>query len=87
MNFFKEVWLAYRPYLVKLTVDFLVPVTMWVGLFIFTSLTNLLPIPGWAGEFVIHLHSAGTVAAIGIFGWLSINDIIQIHGRGLVCFA
>ena len=88
MNFFQEVWTGFRPYLVSITQDFLISASLWVFLFIFKLLTYLLPIPGWAGEFIVHVHSAGTLAAVGIFAWMSVIDIIRLKGGGGVeCFA
>ncbi len=73
--------------MVKLTVDFLVTGTLWLGLFVFTVVTNLLPVSGWAGMFFTHVHSAGMVAAFAVFVWLSVNDIIQKHGGANPCLA
>ena len=87
MNFLKEVWAGYRPYLIKIAIDFLIPATLWVALFIFHILTSYLPITGWAGEFIVFLHSAATVGIVGLFAWWSVNDIIQIKGGGIECFA
>ena len=88
MNFFKEVWDGYRPYLVKFTVDFLITATLWLVLFIFKVLTSYLPVSGWAGEFIVAVHSTGTVAAFGVFAWLFVIDIIQTRkGGGIECFA
>lgn len=79
MNFFKEVWYGYRPYLLKLTIDFFVCGSLWLVLFIFKILTALIPVPGWAGNFIMNLHSAGLVAALFILVWLFVNDIFLIH--------
>lgn len=90
MNFFAEVWRGYRPYLVRITTDFLVTATLWAGLFSFKILTYLLPIGGWAGDFIVHVHSAGTLFSIVIFAWLSVNDIYHIHRTHqgtITCFA
>jgi hypothetical protein len=87
VSFFKEVWAGYRPYLVKFIVDFLISATLWVVLFIFKVLTYYLPVSGWAGDFIVHLHAAGTVAAFGIFAWLFVIDIIQTRTGGIECFA
>ena len=87
MNFFKEVWVGYRPYLVKFTIDFLVTASLWMALFIFKYITKFLPITGWAGDFIVALHSAGVVGAVGVFVWLSLNDIIHIRGGRVECFA
>lgn len=87
VNFFKEVWAGYRPYLVKFAIDFLVSASLWVGLFIFKILTHYLPVSGWAGDFIVHLHAAGTVAAFAIFAVLFAIDIIQLRSGGIECFA
>ncbi len=88
MNIFKEVWEGFRPYLLKLSIDFLVPGAMWLFLFAFHGLTKLLPIHGWAGQFILGLHSAGTVVALGIFLFFAVNDIIHIHkGDIATCLA
>ncbi len=83
MNFFEEVWNGYRPYLVKLTIDFLVCGSLWLVLFIFKFLTTLITVPVWAGVLVVNLHSAGVVAVIFILIWLFVNDVAQTH-RGNV---
>jgi len=79
VNFFEEVWRAFRPYLVRLTIDFLVSASLWVALFIFKILTNLIQVPGWAGIFIVNLHSAGIVAALFILVFLFVVDIAQIR--------
>jgi hypothetical protein len=86
-NFFAEVWTGSRPYLVKIATDFLVSGSLYVALFFFKALTWFLPVGGWAGLFIVHLHSAGMVASIAIFAWLSVNDIMRIHGSVGACFA
>jgi hypothetical protein len=42
-------------------------------------MTEALPITGFAAKFVVALHSLGTVAAMAIFLFFSINDIIQVR--------
>jgi hypothetical protein len=42
-------------------VDFLISVSFWLALFFFQGLRELLPITGWAGLVVDHLHSVGIV--------------------------
>ena len=68
MGFLGEVWKGYRPYLVRLAIDFLVSASLWLALYIFKILTDLIQVPGWAGTFVVNLHSAGIVAALFILG-------------------
>ncbi len=81
MNFVKEVWVGYRPYLVRYTVDFLVSGTIWLGLFLFKLFTDFFPVTGSAAKFVVALHSLGTIAAMLIFLTFSVNDTIQIQRR------
>jgi len=86
-NLFGEVWAGYRPYLVKITIDFLVTASLWVGLFTFKVLIYFVPVSGWPGRFIDDIHSAGIVAAFGVFVVISVTDIIQIHGGPAACFA
>ena len=76
MKFSQEVWAGYRPYLVRIIIDFLIPASLWVALYLFHLLTSKLPITGWTGEFIVFLHSAGAVGIFGLFAWWSVNDII-----------
>jgi len=78
MNFVVEIWRGYRPYAVKLAIDFLVSGSLWVGLFLFQLLRETLPITNWEAILIEHLHSAGVVAAFVIFTWLSVADIILV---------
>jgi len=87
MNFFQEVWRGFRPYLVKFAVDFGISGTLWLGLFVFHTLTRFLPVPDWAGTLIVHMHSAGSVAIFGIFAFLSVNDLVHIRRGGGLCFA
>ena len=83
----KEVWAGYRPYLVKFIIDFLISTSLWLFLFVFKLVTYYFPVPGWAGDFAVHLHAAGTVAIFGIFACLFVIDIIQTKWSGIECFA
>lgn len=74
-----EVWLSYRPYFVKIAVDFLIAVSLWVVLFLFKMLTKVLAIDGWAGQFIINMHAAGSVAAFGVFALLFFLDMYSLH--------
>src|SRR5690242_6678417 len=80
-----EIWRGYRPHFVKLAVDFLVSATFWVGLFLFHLLTKLLPVTDWAGKLIANIHSTGVIAGLVVFGWLSLNDIYQIHKSSAPC--
>jgi hypothetical protein len=84
----KEIWAGVRPFFIRIAIDFLLTATLWVGLFLFKVMAHFMPIPNWAGEFVIHLHSLGTVAAVSIFVWYSVLDIIELKGgTKLLCLA
>ena len=85
MNFLVEIWIGYRAYVIKLVQNFLVAASLWLGLFAFKALTYVLPVSDWAGQFIVHVHSVGIVAAFIIFGYLSVNDIIHRHRGGMVC--
>jgi hypothetical protein len=87
VKFFMEAWAGFRPYLLKLTVDFLVAGSIWLFLFLFTLLTKLLPISGWAARFLVFIDSLGAVAAMVMLVWFAVNDTIQLHRGGMVCFA
>jgi hypothetical protein len=87
MNFFREVWTGYRSYLVKFAIDFAISGTLWLGLFVFQGLTRFLPVTDWAGSFIVHLHSAGIVGAVGVFAVLSVADIVSMRKGGLLCLA
>jgi len=86
-RFFEEIWGGVRPFFIKILIDFLITASLWVGLYLFKIMASAMPISGWAGELVIVLHSVGTVAAVGIFMWYSIMDIIEIKGTKLLCGA
>jgi len=79
LNFFREVWVGFRPYLVKILIDLLISSSLWLVVFAFKSITTLLAVDGWVGTFMINLHSAGMVAAIGVFALLFAADIYSIH--------
>jgi hypothetical protein len=88
MNFFKEYWVGFRPYLLRLTISFSVSGILYLGLYLFVRLTEFLPVPGWAGKFIGALHSVGIIVSFGVFALLSVNDIIQVARKGaLVCLA
>ena len=81
MSFPGEVWSGYRPHLVHHTTNFLVSGTIWLFLFLFHLLASLLPISGLAAKFLVALHSLGTIAAMAIFVWFSVNDSIVIYAE------
>ncbi len=80
-DFLDEVWEDAKPYMVKLVVDLLVATSLYLGLYFFKLLSDRLPIPGWAGTFIVNLHSVGIVFAFAVFAGLFIIDVIDINRR------
>jgi hypothetical protein len=78
-----DIWEGFRPYLVKIAIDFLISASLWVVLFLFKALTKLLAIGGWAGDFIVNLHATGAVAAYGIFAILFATDLYTLHREKL----
>lgn len=82
MNFLIETWSLYRPYGLRLLVDFLVSASIWLALYLFEQLRQFVPITGWAASFIDNIHSAGMVFAFLIFGILFVQDIWRLRFRG-----
>lgn len=83
VGFFREIWLSLRPYLQKLVVDLCISASLWIALYVFHSLTDHLAIKGWAGEFIVNIHSLGVVLAFIAFGILFTLDVVAIRaGEG-----
>jgi len=59
--------------------DAIISMSLWVLLWLFKKLTLLLPIGGWAGEWITHIHSTGAVLAFSLFGILFVIDVINHH--------
>ena len=80
---YQEVWIGFRPYLIKLMVDFLVSCSLWTTLFLFKGLTKYLDIGTWAAEWIQNVHSVGALAAYVLFGLLFAIDIYALHTGNL----
>ena len=74
-----EVWLRVRPYALALISDWLIAALIWLLLWMFSRITALVPIEGWAGQFIENIHSVGSALAFGIFAGLLIWDIVEIR--------
>jgi len=81
MNFFVEIWSEYRPYGIKIAVDFLVAGSIYVALFLFQVLRSWLPMSGWRGQFIDNIHAAGGIVAVSVFSLLLVIDIVIIYRR------
>lgn len=80
-GFFREIWLSLRPYLQKFVVDFCISSSLWITLYVFHGLTAYLAIEGWAGKFIVSIHSLGVVLAFLVFGLLFALDVVAIRAE------
>lgn len=79
MNFLEEVWGGSRPYLLKIAINLVVAVSLWVALYVFDLLTRLIRTSTEAGAIILALHSAGVVMAFFVVVWYSVIDIYEVH--------
>ena len=79
---FVEIWLDFRPYLVKLASDFLISISLWVILYLFEHLTQILPVAEWARDFIVYVHSLNIILAYAAFGILFLSDVIVLRNKG-----
>src|SRR5436305_14166548 len=63
-----EVWDRFRPYLIKLGVDFLIFVAIWCVLWAAHRLTKVLPLGTQLSEFLVGFHETMVVLT---FVWIS----------------
>ena len=59
-------------------VDVLIAAALWALLAVFKLMHHLLPVGGWAGEFIEHIHSAGVVGTYGVLAVYLIWDVIRL---------
>jgi hypothetical protein len=81
LDFLEEIWGDARPYFVKIIVDAAVATSLYFIMFFFKYVADSFPIPGWAGVFIVNLHSVGIVLALMVFICLFVIDVITIHRR------
>lgn len=77
-----EVWHDFRPYLIKLSVDFAIFVGIWSILFAAHALTLKLPLESGMAEFLIGFHETMVVLT---FVWLSLVatwDLVTLKRKG-----
>ena len=77
-----EVWRAFRPYLIKLSTDFLIFSAVWLVLLGAHTLSTWLPLGTTISQFLIGFHE--TVVAL-TFVWLSLEatwDIVMLRRKG-----
>jgi hypothetical protein len=75
-------WRAFRPYLIKLSTDFLIFVAVWLVLLGAHTLSTWLPLGTTISQFLIGFHE--TVVAL-TFVWLSLEatwDIVMLRRKG-----
>ena len=76
-----DIFARARPYLVEIGKDGLVSASIYVTLFLFEMLFELLPLRHKAGDFFAYVHSVALFALLAVFAWLSIIDVLRIHRR------
>lgn len=77
-----EVWRAFRPYLIRLSTDFLIFAAVWLVLLGAHTLSTWLPLGTTISQFLIGFHE--TVVAL-TFVWLSLEatwDIVMLKRKG-----
>lgn len=70
-----EVWASFRPYLIKLSSDFLAFVCIWLLLLGAHSLTSTLPLGTTLSKFLVGFHETTVVLT---FVWLSLAAILDL---------
>jgi hypothetical protein len=80
-TFGRELWARIRPYLLLIATDSLVTLALYLVLLGFQRLARLLPIPGWEGEWIQHIHGIGIIGAFVLFAFLIVRDLYRIHKK------
>lgn len=76
-----DIFTKARPYLVEIGKDGLVSASIYVTLFAFEWLFELLPLRHKSGDFFAYVHSVALFALLAVFAWLSIVDVLRIHKK------
>ena len=74
-----EIWVGFRPYLVRLATDFLVFLAIWLLLLAAHALTTRLPLGTTLSRFLVGFHETVVVLT---FVWLSLEatwDIVMLR--------
>jgi len=79
--FLVEVWHSMRPFCVRLAEDFGLSASLWLSFFLFSWILTLLPVEGWASDFIHGIHAAATVATYGLFAGLFLLNIYRVRLR------
>lgn len=74
-----EIFRKARPYIVELGKDALVTASIYIVLFIFELIFQLLPLHTKAADIFSYLHMIALFAMLSVFAWLSIVDVLKIH--------
>lgn len=79
MSSWQEIWHGLRPYAVRSIIDFSVSSALWVALFAFKALTDLLEVNGWASGVIVWLHSVGSAGCFLFLAQGLMRDFCQIQ--------
>jgi hypothetical protein len=77
--FFRAWWQGVRPYALALSIDFTVSLIVYCLVWCFQLVEKQWPLQGFAAGFIAAIHSAGGVAAFGLFAYLMVSDIFHIR--------
>jgi hypothetical protein len=77
-----QVWHAFRPYLIKLSVDLAIFVGFWIVLLAAHGFTRVLPLGSKMSEFLIAFHE---IMVVLTFVWISLAatwDLVSLRRKG-----
>ena len=77
-----EIWQGFRPYFIRLSVDFLIFAAFWTVLWAAHALTTHLPLGSTLSRFLVGFHETVVVLT---FAWLSLEavwDIVMLKRKG-----
>ena len=78
----REVWDKFRPFLIALSVDALIAISVWVMLWLVQAAAKLLPVSGWVADFVIGFHETMAVLNLLLFGLFAVRDLYRVKKDG-----
>ena len=80
-NLAKEIWDDVRPYARVILKDLAIAVLLWLALASFKVLTYVVPVDGWAGDFIRNIHAVGLVVLFGILAVFLAWDVISLYRK------
>lgn len=84
LNFALELWSRLRPYLLVIATDSFIALALYLVLFVFHLLATALPIMGWEGQWIPHIHGIGIIGAFVLFAYFIVPDLYRVHKNNKV---